>query len=184
MSNTHSPAWPRWPRLHLFELIDQDWCPATIRNHSTDYLATVSQKMGLFDAVAPLLQRGLEAGATDTLLDLGSGGGGPLPRLRELLEREKGLRPRLLQSDLFPNAWARERARASGAEYLEQPVDATRVPAGLRGMRTLFNALHHFRPEQAMQVLADGIRPTEDVLRDLVEWSEVSHPWTDDQASR
>ncbi|MDC0709455.1 hypothetical protein POL68_13370 [Stigmatella sp. ncwal1] len=158
MSNALSPPRLRWPRLHLFELIDQDWCPTTVRNHSTDYLATVSQKMGLFDAVAPLLQRGLEAGATDTLLDLGSGGGGPLPRLRELLEREKGLRTRVLQSDLFPNTGARERALASGVEYLAQPVNATRVPSELGGMRTLFNALHHFRPQQALQVLADAQR--------------------------
>jgi hypothetical protein len=145
-----------WPRLHLFELIDQQWCPAALRDHCTDYLAAVTQRMGLFDAAAPVLLRGLQAGGTDTVLDLGSGGSGPLPRLRELLEREHGRRPRVLQSDLFPNTRARERAAAAGAEYLEQPVDAMRVPPELRGMRTLFNALHHFHPEDARAVLADA----------------------------
>jgi hypothetical protein len=156
MSPPGSTPRPRWPRLHLFELMDQAWCPRAVRDHSTRYLATVSQKMGLFDAVAPLLHRGLKAGATDTLLDLASGGGGPLPRLRALLEREQGLRARVLQSDVFPNAWAQQHAQTSGGEYLSQPVDAMQVPAGLRGMRTLFNALHHFRPEQALRVLADA----------------------------
>ena len=47
-------------------------------------------------------------------------------------------------------------ARAPGGTYLEQPVDPTRVPRELRGMRTLFNALHHFRPEEVKQVLADA----------------------------
>ncbi|SET18667.1 hypothetical protein [Stigmatella erecta] len=155
MSDTASSR-SRWPRLHLFELIDQAWCPPAVRDHATNYLATVSQKMGLFDAVAPLLQRGLTAGATDALLDLGSGGGGPLPRLKELLAREHGLQARVLQSDLFPNAWAQARAQAAGVEYLSGPVDATCVPPELRGMRTLFNALHHFRPDQALRVLADA----------------------------
>lgn len=155
MSDTASSR-PRWPRLHLFELIDQDWCPPAVRDHTTNYLATVSQRMGLFDAVAPLLSRGLKAGATDTLLDLGSGGGGPLPRLKELLAREHGLHAQVLQSDLFPNAWAQARAQAAGVEYLSWPVDATSVPPKLRGMRTLFNALHHFRPDQALRVLADA----------------------------
>ena len=144
------------PRLHLFELIDQPWYPTPLRDHCTNYLATVTQRMGLFDAVAPLLLRGLEAAGTDAVLDLGSGGGGPLPRLRDILRREHGRDIRVQQSDLFPNAQARERAIAAGAEYLEQPVDATRVPPELRGMRTLFNAFHHFRPDAARAVLADA----------------------------
>ena len=56
---------------------------------------------------------------------------------------------RVVQNDLFPNAQARLRAIAAGAEYLEQPVDAMKVPPDHRGMRTLFNGLHHFRPEAA-----------------------------------
>ncbi len=151
-----SPPRPLWPRLHLFELLDQEWYPASLRDHCTNYLATVSQRMGIFDAAAPLLLRGLEAGGTDTVLDLGSGGGGPLPRLGTLLAREHGRQVRVMQSDLFPNARARERALAAGVEYLGQPVDAMRVPSELRGMRTLFNALHHFRPEAARAVLADA----------------------------
>ncbi len=144
------------PRLHLFELLDQQWYPAPLRDHCTNYLATVSQRLGIFDSVAPLLLRGLEAAGTDAVLDLGSGGGGPLPRLRDLLRQEHGRDIRVLQSDLFPNAQARQRALAAGAEYLEQPVDAMHVPPELRGMRTLFSAFHHFRPEAARAVLADA----------------------------
>jgi hypothetical protein len=144
------------PRLHLFELLDQPWYPTPLRDHCTNYLATVTQRMGVFDSVAPLLLRGLEAAGTDTVLDLGSGGGGPLPRLRDILRREHGRSLRVLQSDLFPNAHARGRALAAGAEYLEQPVDATRVPPELHGMRTLFSTLHHFRPDAARAVLADA----------------------------
>ena len=156
METTLTPPRTLLPRLHLFELLDQPWYPSALRDHCTNYLATVTQRMGVFDAIAPQLLRGLESAGADTILDLGSGGGGPLPRLRDLLQREHGRRVRVQQSDLFPNAQARARAAATGTEYLEQPVDAMRVPPELRGMRTLFDALHHFHPEQARAVLADA----------------------------
>jgi hypothetical protein len=147
---------PLWPRLHLFELLDQDWCPAALRDHMTDYLATVSERMGIFDSAVDVIARGLEASGSDEVLDLGSGGGGPLPRLRPLLERKLGRPVRVRLSDKFPNDKARQRASAAGVEYLEQSVDAMRAPPELRGMRTFFNALHHFRPEAARAVLADA----------------------------
>lgn len=153
MNDTHS-LFP--PRLHLFELIDLDWWPATLRDLATDYLHTVSTRMGLFDSAAEVLARGLATSEGHELLDLASGGRGPLPRLRRLLAEHHGVRARVVLSDKYPNARAAEHARADGVEYLERPVDALRVPAELRGMRTLVNALHHFRPEDARAVLADA----------------------------
>ncbi|NMO19047.1 hypothetical protein HPC49_37370 [Pyxidicoccus fallax] len=144
------------PRLHLFEFTDQDWWPSSLRDLTTDYLHTVSTRLGLFDATAEVLARGLRASDTRTLLDLGSGGRGPLPRLRRLLAERHGVDADVVLTDKYPNAQAGERAHAEGATYLDRSVDALRVPADLRGMRTLFNALHHFRPEDARAVLADA----------------------------
>ncbi|WP_223753947.1 hypothetical protein [Myxococcus sp. RHSTA-1-4] len=144
------------PRIHLFEFTDQDWWPSALRDLTTDYLHTVSARLGLFDAAAEVLARGLRASGGNQLLDLASGGRGPLPRLRRLLAEQYGLEADAVLTDKYPNAQAAERARAEGATYLERSVDALRVPADLRGMRTLFNALHHFRPEDARAVLADA----------------------------
>jgi hypothetical protein len=146
------------PRLHLFELIDQDWCPVALRDHSTDYLHAITDRMGGFDPAAEVIARALKATGTQELLDLGSGGGGPLPRLRRLLEERHGLKPRVLLSDRFPNERARKRAQrqGEGVSFLERPVDAMQAPEDLKGMRTLFSVLHHFRPEQARAVLADA----------------------------
>ncbi|WP_426746592.1 hypothetical protein VZQ01_00085 [Myxococcus faecalis] len=144
------------PRLHLFEFIDQDWFPHALRDLATDYLHTVSSRLGLFDGATEVLARGLESSGSDALLDLGSGGRGPLPRLKRLLAEKHGVEARVLLSDKYPNAEAAERARGEGVTYLERSVDALQVPSDLRGMRTLFNALHHFRPEEARQVLADA----------------------------
>ncbi|MCE9672503.1 hypothetical protein LY474_32320 [Myxococcus stipitatus] len=145
------------PRLHLFEFIDQDWFPRALRDLETDYLHTASTRTGLFDGAAPVLARGLRAGGPLELLDLCSGGRGPLPRLKQLLVEREGLDARVFLSDKFPNAEAAERARAEGFTYVDRSVDALRVPPDLRGMRTLFNSLHHFRPEQAREVLADAM---------------------------
>lgn len=145
-----------WPRLHLFELTDQAWCPRALRDHLTDYLATVVDRMGIFDPAADVIARGLEASGLDEVLDLASGGGGPLARLRPLMERKLGRSIRVRQSDKFPNVRAAERAHSAGLEYLDASVDARRAPPELRGMRTMFNALHHFRPEDVRSVLADA----------------------------
>lgn len=146
----------RWPRLHLFELTDQAWCPRALRDHLTDYLATVVDRMGIFDSAADVIARGLEAAGSEEVLDLASGGGGPLARLRPLVERKLGRPIHVRQSDKFPNTRARERANAAGLEYLDASVDAMQVPPELRGMRTMFNALHHFRPGDVRAVLADA----------------------------
>jgi len=155
MNETASTMTPM-PRLHLFELIDQDWYPRALRDLETDYLETISTRMGMFDGGVDVLARAVRASEHQELLDLGSGGGGPLPQLRAQVESKHGLKPRVVLTDLYPNAEAAGRARAQGVEYLERPVDALRVPAELRGARTLFNALHHFRPEQVRELLADA----------------------------
>ena len=105
-----------WPRLHLFELTDQAWRPRALRDHLTDYLATVVDRMGIFDPAADVIARGLEASGSDEVLDLASGGGGPLARLRPLVERKLGRSIRVRQSDKFPNVRAAERAQAARLE--------------------------------------------------------------------
>jgi hypothetical protein len=155
MNETLSAMTPL-PRLHLFELMDLDWYPRALRDLGTDYLETLSTRMGMFDGAVDVLARALRASERQELIDLGSGGGGPLPRLREQLASRHGLKPQVVLTDLYPNARAAERARALGVDYLERPVDALQVPEDLRGTRTLFNALHHFRPEQVRSMLADA----------------------------
>ncbi|MCP3104965.1 hypothetical protein LZ198_39480 [Myxococcus sp. K15C18031901] len=148
---------PTVPRLHLFEFIDQAWFPRALRDLTTDYLHTVSNRLGLFDGATAVLARGLRSGHTRELLDLGSGGRGPLPRLRRLLAEQEDLEARVLLSDKYPNAEAAARASAEDVTYVDRSVDALRVPADLRGMRTLFNTLHHFRPEEVRAVLSDAM---------------------------
>lgn len=144
-------------RLQLFEFNDSPWCPRWLREEETRYLATVIQRLGLFDAVAPLIVRTLRASGTNRVLDLCSGAGGPWPALARPIV-DAGLEVEVLLSDVFPERAVRERiGREHGRiDYRGEPLDALAIPAGLDGMRTLFDAFHHFPPDAARRLLAEA----------------------------
>lgn len=142
-------------RLHLFELEDQPWFPAVVRDLATDYLHFLQQAVKLEGALVPLLAKALEDTGERRIVDLCSGGSGPLPALIERL-RARGLHVTATLTDLYPNIAAFEAIaeRSGGAiGFAREPVDARAVPATLPGMRTIFNGFHHLRPDDARAVL-------------------------------
>lgn len=140
-------------RPHLFEFIDLPWYPAALRNLQTDALQHMTGPA--FEAVAPLIQRTIERAGTSKVVDLGSGGGGPWPRLYALVgEPDDPVEVTL--TDRHPNLPRFERLREeSGGRigFVAGPVDARAVPAELIGMRTSFSSFHHLRPDEAIAVL-------------------------------
>ena len=65
----------------------------------------------------------------------------------------------IILTDRFPNLTAFERvvSKSNGTiTYVADSVDARAVPPNIVGFRTLFNAFHHFRPDDAVQVLRDA----------------------------
>ena len=147
-------------RIHLFELEDQAWFPRIIRDYGTDCMRFMSERAGVARVIAGKLKPVL-AGTGDTeMLDLCSGGGGPAVAVAEQLKRD-GHPVKVTLTDLYPNFGAFERARAGSGgmvDFVQGSVDASSVPEELAGLRTLFNAFHHFRPEQARGILEDAVR--------------------------
>jgi hypothetical protein len=149
------------PRLQLFEIEDQSWCPAVIRDAMTDFLRFLMETFAPYRAAAAILARALAATGDASIVDLCSGGGGPWLDLIDRIPAAGGRTPRVRLTDWFPNlaAFARLREASSGAiEGDAEPVSAMGVPARLGGFRTLFTALHHFRPGDAHAILADAVR--------------------------
>src|SRR5437868_3340475 len=145
---------PGVKRLHLMELEDQPWFP-TIRDLATDYLQFIQTRFRLDRAMTPLIRRTLEQGRSRRIVDLCSGGSGPLLLLVKDLAAE-GIPIHATLTDLFPNAPAFEKiAAASGGliGYEPESVDARRVPPHLTGLRTIFNGFHHLKPGDAKAVL-------------------------------
>ena len=152
-------------RLHLIELEDQAWFPAIVRDLATDYLQFAQTATGLAKAMTPLIRQALDASGQTHIVDLCSGGSGPLIDVVDQLRRS-GLDARATLTDLFPNFPAFERAAAAshGAiDFIRRPVDARAVPRELKGVRTLFNGFHHFRPADATAILADAVRAGEPI---------------------
>ena len=151
-------------RFHLIELEDQPWFPATIRDLATDYLQFIQTRLRLDRAMAPLVRRVLEQTGATRIVDLCSGGSGPLLLLVKDLAAE-GLPLRATLTDLYPNAPAFAKiAEASGGliDYEPESVDARDVPSRLVGLRTIFNGFHHLKPVDARAVLnaaASGRQP-------------------------
>jgi hypothetical protein len=147
------------PRLQLFELEDFPWFPSTIRDLATDYLHFMETRFALHKPVIPLLRDILQQSKAAGIVDLCSGGGGPVPAAREAL-RECGMDCPFTLTDKYPNLQAFRRHSAlhpAGIFFAAQPVDATAVPRELAGLRTMFNAFHHFPPESARRVLGCAV---------------------------
>ena len=144
-------------RIHLFELEDQRWLPATIRDADTDFLRFILEVGNVYAPIIDRLRRALARTNSDEILDLCSGGGGPLVAIRNSLA-QAGSQVRVTLSDRYPNHTAFHYAskRGDGIGFCHEAVDATAVPADLTGFRTLFTSLHHFRSEAARRILLDA----------------------------
>jgi hypothetical protein len=146
-------------RAHLIELHELSWFPTVWRDLLTDYLSFYAEVFKPYLRVAPLLAEALEGAKFPMVLDLCSGAGRPVLSLIPALGHlgVGGLRVTL--TDKFPNLAAIDDQRFDGAKivYCSEPVDATAVPAGLSGFRTLFTSFHHFRPGAAQSILEDAV---------------------------
>jgi hypothetical protein len=145
-------------RLHLFEWEDQGWFPSILRNFITDHLEFHGRRVYV-PAMQKLAQE-LEETGHSKVVDLCSGGGGPLPGLQAELSKERGKPVQVVLTDLYPNIDAfkaiQERSKGN-ITFRADSVSAMNCPADLDGFRTIFTALHHFRPEGAHKILGDAM---------------------------
>lgn len=63
------------------------WFPQFLRNYETDFLRFLS-KTEILKPVIPIIHKGLEASSSAHIIDLGSGGGGPILSLNSLLQKK------------------------------------------------------------------------------------------------
>ncbi|MBM7118035.1 class I SAM-dependent methyltransferase [Archangium primigenium] len=171
-------------RMSLFEFEDFRWFPGGLRECLTLYIAALHRVLGTERILAPLLARALNAAATDRIVDLCSGGGGPLLPTTARLAADHGLRPSVTLTDLYPNTDAATRINAAGdsarVRYFPSPVDAGRVPDTLQGVRTVICGFHHMPPPVARRILQDAFEKRQALC--VLEMSDNAHPrwlwWT------
>lgn len=159
-------------RRPWFEIHDQPWFPAFLRDRVTEALEAVWNGNRTYCPIAERLREAIRRSGARQIVDLCSGGGGPWLGLYP--EVADGQPLTVWLTDLYPNAllasgradrWTDPQANGSAthssASYkalrpYQDPVDARAVPDALPGFRTIFSSFHHFDPGSARALLADA----------------------------
>jgi hypothetical protein len=145
-------------RFELIEFEDRAWLPNGVRDALTDYLQFVCVRFRPYDRIVPHLRAALDAADAGRIIDLCSGGGGPWLSIAPHIQGP--MRRRVWLTDKFPNRTAFAQAQAMSGDtiaFLEESIDATALPPGLSGFRTLFTAFHHFPQSDARAILSDAV---------------------------
>jgi hypothetical protein len=154
------PGIARLRRLHLFEVLDQAWCPPAVRHGATDFLEAITSRGNIYRPIQAEFFRTIEDCGAERVVDLCSGGGGPWlsPAWRSALAEHAPLT--VVLTDKFPSGALAERLGA-GVSCVNFSVDAADVPEELKGFRTIFSSFHHFPDPVARDVLGDAVRRAE-----------------------
>jgi hypothetical protein len=152
-------------RFHLFEFEDLHWFPDVIRRGGTDYLRHFLQATSFYQPVVPILAELLRHSEEKKIVDLCSGGGGNIAMIATELGKTVEFKTITL-TDKYPNIGAFRFISSSNdskISYITEPVDAMKVPGKLSGVRTLFSAAHHFKPETIRAMLADAVEKNQPI---------------------
>ncbi len=151
------------PRLQLFEFNDATWAPEVLKELIVESLSRTLRWGRVLRGIVGPLQALLDAVQATEVLDLAAGAGAPAQVLIEELKAAGRTPPRFLLTDLQPRtqAWAALQAlHPEAIDFVRESVDATRIPPDLaRGrVQVVINALHHFPPALARDVLLSATR--------------------------
>lgn len=145
-------------RIHGFEFNDQSWLPQFMTSWMTRVLHVSHRQTEDGRVWAPKLIQLMDRAGENRIVDLCSGGGGPVLDLVRILEGEYGRQIHLTLTDLIPNLKTAEEINKQGPNrvYVTRSVSAADVPADWPGIRTVFSGLHHMKPEVAFSFLKNA----------------------------
>jgi len=165
-------------RIHLFELEDQSWFPQWIRDCMTKALNVMHTLVKTNEHLPDLLAKVLKETKTNNIVDLCSGGGGPMLEAMDILKNKHGLQNlQLKMTDLYPHQELVNELNANkddGITYSPHSIDATNVPATEKGLRTMICSFHHMPPTVAQGILRNAQFSQQPML--IYEISDNSQP--------
>jgi hypothetical protein len=145
-------------RIHLFEFNDQAWLPDFMTAWMTRVLHICHEETEDGKVWAPKLLELIHRSGQSKIVDLCSGGGGPVLQMARVLRNDFGVDVHVTLTDLIPNQQtAREiNERGGNVAYVTESVSAIDVPNDLPGIRTAFSGLHHMKPDVAFALLKNA----------------------------
>ena len=138
-------------RINIPEIEDFSVLPAAIRMGMMDFLSAILQLLKIYDPALSIIHILAKNYRINTIIDLASGGGGPLIATESQL-RLDGIK--MISTDFFPHKAAGVKSRRTF--FYPHSVDARMVPRELSGLRTMFSALHHFTEAEIAEIIGDA----------------------------
>ena len=141
-------------RIQLFEFEDFGWFPDTLRVLMTRYINTMHRILKSSEDLQEIILKLKKKAKFNTVSDLCSGSGGPLPEVIKEMNK-MGADLTLTLSDLYPNLKLAEQINneENDVHYINTPVDATNPEEQIEGLRTMICSMHHFNPDQVKAIL-------------------------------
>ncbi len=165
-------------RIHLFEFEDLSWFPDSLRKSMTRLMVVMHKLLGTREVLAGLVNKGLKKSESDTIVDLCSGSGGPMPEVLDILTEKYGIdQAKLVMTDLYPNiefANTINNEENTKISYLTKPIDATNMEADKIGLRTMVSSSHHMKPDIAREILKNAKDSRQTIC--IFEISDNSYP--------
>ena len=148
-------------RRHLFEFGDQAWMRGWFREIYNDALNMGEKAGGHYRRMAPHFARWAADAKSETVLDLASGGAGPLVTMLEQAAKEKLHMPRIICSDLYPDTvrlkHLRDRYGVNKLDFINTPVSALDTHPELPTLRSICTAFHHFPANMATRIVETAV---------------------------
>ena len=106
----------------------------------------------------------------DTVLDMGSGGGGHIDFLIDRAEKGNLTLPKMVVSDLHPESEIdayqalKDKYGDGRVDFVERPVNAFCPNEGKYRLRSMFSAFHHLSPEQVREMFSDVCQNSDGIM--------------------
>lgn len=132
-------------KITIPELEDLPWFPSKLRQMQMEFIGFMVVLLRVYHPLTPIIKQSLAKSNTRNILDLCAGSGEPI---RNLVESEK-IADLVILSDLYPHP----KFEKAGITWNPDPINALEMNHKLLGMRTMFNAYHHFNEEEKLKLL-------------------------------
>lgn len=147
-------------RWNCKELHENSRCPEVLRDGMTSFLSFFAIHSKIFHAAHSKIIDMLNQLNENRMVDICAGGG--LCSLRMLQKLQNSMQRddlTLTLTDLYPNKlWPKiQTLGGSSMKIVNEPVDARESFARFQGLHLMFAALHHFSPEEIVELLEAAV---------------------------
>ena len=151
-------------RFQLFEFEDFEWFPKIIRDGGTDFLGFVLNHLKYYEPAIKIIEDVVLKTKYHQIVDLCSGNGYPIALVNNKLDPD--LKVTYFLTDKFPNLAAFEHLKSTSEgiiDYSHEPLDIIHDTISIKGIRTMFTAIHHFNAEDVKRILTNAVNDQEPI---------------------